>query len=354
MVAITPYIDLHSEDILSAHISALQHNINKLETVLDLITTAKTGQPLIAVSDQMDPSLQYKIYEGIDRNWLTTPSPIIYRNGTVVASSEYTLKAAQGSVVFIAQQLPTDVITGDYTMLTGNSRILNSLSQTADTVATNTQNIATNTQNITNNANAIKNQGSPAFHAVGTWRTHMGTVSAPTPQYQTGVSTGTNNMDAFPFWVSEPTNYDAMRVTIGTGAGAKLKMGIYANSNGYPSTKIAETVEGNPSTTGDLILAFSNGNITLQPGMYWLVRWQDASPTLNNCLYNTQALPIGESTDTTNLMDSLSTGAYPIGAIRVTIAPYDSILRSPFPSVGAGGAHFIKRSSYCSPWIRRV
>ena len=83
-MAKTPYHDLSTQDILSAHISGLQHDIGKLQEVLDLQTAEVSGHELEPVNDQQDPALRYRIYEGSIRGWLENPSPVIYRNGSQV------------------------------------------------------------------------------------------------------------------------------------------------------------------------------------------------------------------------------------------------------------------------------
>lgn len=351
MIQTTPYFDLHSEDILSAHISALQHNINKLETVLDLITTPKTGQPLNAVADQTDQTLRYKIYEGVDRNWLTSPTPAIYRNGTLVNPSEYTLHAAQGAVVFLNQQLATDAITGDYTMITGNSNILNTL---ASEISTNTTNISSNAANVSKNISSITGLSLPYAFIIGNYYTH--TISAGT--FATGVGCGQNNLDAYPFIVPQTAVFDKMRYNISTLSGTKAIMAIYSdNGSGFPGTLLAKTGEIDTSTatgtTGVKEMPFASGDLTLQPGLYWLVKWNDGFIAVNDGLTNSCAISLGDTLDTTKITlpdANIPTNGALIGGIRYT-ATYGA-LPSTFPSF-TGGSRYLKRGTYPSPWIHR-
>ncbi|HEY8414989.1 MAG TPA: hypothetical protein VIK99_04380, partial [Thermaerobacter sp.] len=117
-MAQTPFRDLGSVDILAAHVSGLQHAVNKIEQVLNMRTSSVTGHVLTPVTDQDDPALRYRIYEGSIRNWLEDPAPVIRRNGQVVPSSEYVLHPAYGVVVFHQQQAANAQITADFTCVT--------------------------------------------------------------------------------------------------------------------------------------------------------------------------------------------------------------------------------------------
>src|SRR5690554_4885602 len=107
----TPYRDLSSEAILSAHISGLQHDMNKIQEVLDMRTSSVTDHELKPVNDQEDASLRYRIYEGSIRNWLDNPAPSVYRNSSLVNPEEYIIEPAYGVVIFHEMQTPSDNIT---------------------------------------------------------------------------------------------------------------------------------------------------------------------------------------------------------------------------------------------------
>lgn len=113
-MASTPYKDLGSENILSAHISGLQHDINKLQDVLELKSSEESDHEMKAVKDQDDPNLRYRIYEGTIRNWLDGPEPVIYRNGNEVDKNEYEIQPSYGVVVFHDKQSSDDEITADF------------------------------------------------------------------------------------------------------------------------------------------------------------------------------------------------------------------------------------------------
>jgi conjugal transfer/entry exclusion protein len=128
-MAITPYRDLKTEDILAAHISGLQHSVNKIEEVLNMKTQIVINETLYPVTDQDDPSLRYRIYEGKIRGWLDNPAPVIYRNGEVVPASEYVISPGHGVVVFHQQQLSTDEISADFDCVIAESSVLEQILQ---------------------------------------------------------------------------------------------------------------------------------------------------------------------------------------------------------------------------------
>jgi len=74
------------------------------------------------VSDQASPSLHRRIYEATIRGWLDYPTPVI-RRGAIVPIGEYTLYAAQGTVVFHAQQAAGTTITADFTCVANTSEL---------------------------------------------------------------------------------------------------------------------------------------------------------------------------------------------------------------------------------------
>ena len=122
-MATTPFRVVTSREIYGADISGLQDAVNRCEHVLTLGTAAVTGHPLTAVSDQASPTLHRRIYEGTIRGWLESPAPVIRRAGVIVPTGEYTLFAAQGAIVFHAQQTAGVVITADFTHVTNVSAL---------------------------------------------------------------------------------------------------------------------------------------------------------------------------------------------------------------------------------------
>ncbi|WP_147476328.1 hypothetical protein [Corallococcus sp. AB032C] len=368
-MAKTPYSDLKSEDILSAHISGLQHSVNKIEEVLNMKIQNVTGHTLVPVTDQDDPSLRYRIYEGTIRGWLDNPSPVIYRNGAPVDPSEYTISPGHGVVVFHQQQLSTDVITADFTYVIAGSSVLDQI--LAD--------MAQMQQQITDLQNRPTGGGSAMFHYPGTYRSHsvagVGDLievkdqsgatkiqfvtdvdftgqktskaySVVNPSYATNILAATNTVEFFPFPVSETTIYDQMAVQVDSNPTGGLVMGVYANEGGKPGALIAQTVATTLSATGWVELPFQSGDLQLEPGLYWLARSNQNGVYFGRCLYAYQAIPLGDfGTPTYN-----GSGNYPACALRSTGYTYRSNLPAYASSVTV---QLLKRNFYCSPWIRR-
>lgn len=115
MSAVTPFRRVTSREIYGSDISGVQDAVNRCEQVLGLGVTVVSGHVLTAVSDQAASTLHRRIYEGTIRGWLETPSPVIRRGGVVVPTGEYVLYAAQGAIVFHAQQAAGIAIVADFT-----------------------------------------------------------------------------------------------------------------------------------------------------------------------------------------------------------------------------------------------
>lgn len=122
-MSITPFRRVESREIYGADVSGLQDAVNRCEHVLSLGTATVTGHTMTAVSDQASPSLHRRIYEATIRGWLESPAPVIRRGGAIVPIGEYTLFAAQGAVVFHAQQAAGTVMTADFTHITDASAL---------------------------------------------------------------------------------------------------------------------------------------------------------------------------------------------------------------------------------------
>ncbi|MBT9156686.1 MAG: hypothetical protein DDT37_01674 [Firmicutes bacterium] len=116
-----PFRRILSREIFAADVSGLGDAVRKTEAVLDLGTATVTGHTLLVVEDQPDTTWHRRIYEAADdfRNWLETPAPVIRRGGAIVPVGEYLLLAAQGAIVFHAQQPAGTAITADFTRVTG-------------------------------------------------------------------------------------------------------------------------------------------------------------------------------------------------------------------------------------------
>ncbi|WP_202078284.1 hypothetical protein [Caldalkalibacillus salinus] len=304
-MAKTPYQDLTSQDILSAHISGLQHSINKLEHVLKMDTQSIAGHTLQPVIDQDDPQFRYRIFEGEIRNWLAEPVPTIYRNGQLVNTEEYILQPAYGVVVFNTQQAPDDQITADFDYVRERSRALEEVGG-----------------------------GVPQIHPPGLWRTNNRVAGYTSSE----VYIGPNLCDAYPFPVTNTTTYNAMgiRVDVASGSGTTARLGIYKDNGAmYPGERVLDAGTLPTDQTGAFILEMA---ATLEPGLYWLVRNSDGGPGLTG-LGREYVYPVG--------MDESLVGS-PAGAYRVTLS------YGPLPDVFPEGASPLFRSHYPSIWVRRA
>ena len=105
-----------SDSVLSGHLNALAKGVMRIEDLLGLSSDSVSDHELTPITDQVIVALRYRIYEatGSYRNWLDSPTPVIYRNAVEVDSSEYTIHKGFGIVIFNTQQLPGDTITADF------------------------------------------------------------------------------------------------------------------------------------------------------------------------------------------------------------------------------------------------
>lgn len=304
-MAQTPYRDLKSEDILSAHLSGLQHSINKMEQVLKMKTRSAAGHVLHPVTDQEETSTHYRIYEGSIRNWLDSPAPAIYRNGEQVSVGEYELQAAYGVIVFYEQQAPEDVITADFDYIVAEAAALDQVGGI-----------------------------SPVFHKSGSWRTNNMTIGETT----LAIYIGANLFDAYPFPVAQTTTYDALalKVDVASSSGTTARLGVYKdNGSGFPGELVLDAGTVPLDQVGIQSKAI---DLTLGQGLYWLARNSNSGPGITGYAREI-GYPIG--------MDSMLEG-FPAGAIRVT-HPY-----GPLPGTYPATGDLLFRAHYPSVWIRRA
>lgn len=248
-MAKTPYSDLGSTDILSGHISGLQHSVNKMEGVLNMKTSNIAGHPLVAVADQDDPSMRYRIYEGTIRNWLDNPAPVIYRGGVVVPGTEYTAYPAYGVVVFNTQQAANAAITADVSYVMEGSATIDSINA--------------NTDNLLNML--------PVSHTfAGYWRSANITAGV---FGNTAASVDPNYLVALPLLVPQDTTVDAIGTYVVSAglATSYARLGLYADDGTfYPGALLEDSGEFVLSTAGAKTTTFAVAR-TLTRGIYWLV-----------------------------------------------------------------------------------
>ncbi|GAA0360918.1 hypothetical protein [Bacillus horti] len=300
----TPFQDLKSEDILAAHLSGIQHSITKLERVLTMKSGAMAGHDLQPVADQESAELHYRIYEGTVRNWLDSPSPIIYRNGEQVSSSEYEIQPAYGVIIFLEQQTPEDEVTADFEYIIADAEVFDQIGALA-----------------------------PIFQPSGSWRTNTA-VAGPTSE---SILIGANLFDAYPFLVTETSSYNALGIRVDVPATTgTARLGVYKdNGSCYPGERMVDAGTLPVTETG---VKTAEINVTLTPGLYWLVRNSNSAPGLSG-MAREFTYPIG--------MDNSLQGA-PAGAIRVS-QPYGA-LPDTFPATG----ELLFRTHYPCVWIRRA
>ena len=281
-MATTPFKKVTSREIYGADISGLQDAVNKMETVLDMQTQAVTDHVLQAVSDQSETAMHRRIYEGTIRNWLESPTPVIKRNGSTVASDEFVLYAAQGAVVFNQQQAPGAVITADFTYIAATAALSGHVGAggTAHAPAT------------SDSAGFMSAGDKQRFDALDYMRYrrlglyHAGlTASGMAP-----LATAANTIDILPFYVPVAQSFDRVAVNVTTAAAGNARLGIYADSGAvYPGTLV---LDAGVVTTGTTGIRWLEANLTLLPGLYWLARLQDATPSLQG-LASTGMLALG-------------------------------------------------------------
>ena len=269
-MAITPFKKVTSREIYGADISGLQDAMNKIETVLDMSTATTINHTLLAVSDQPESALHRRVYEGTIRNWLESPAPVIYRGGVVVPVGEYTLYAAQGAVVFSQQQATDATITADFTHIRAESPLSGHVGSggVAHAVASSgTAGFMSASDKARFNALDFL-----SYRRAGIYHSGI-TASSLAP-----LATSANNLDLFPFYVPVSQIFDRIAINVTTLAAGNARLGIYAdNGTVYPGVLILDAGVVTTGTTG--IRALTIG-LTLNPGLYWLSRLQDATPSL--------------------------------------------------------------------------
>lgn len=352
-MAKTPYTDLSTQDILSAHISGLAHSVNKIEDVLNMKTVSVTNVTLNAVVDQQDTSIRYRIYEGSIRNWTAFT---LYRNGTVVDAAEYTAQGGYGVVVFHTQQLPTDVITADITYIDASSTRLETIETN---VSTNTTDIGT----LETTVSGLQITVSGLSTDVSTHETEITTLQQDVAALQSAPSggvaiplkhapaeivnvrpgktlaeTGTpsssilmvaGKIDAFPVIVERRLKITKMKTvaSYNTTSG-NLILGIYKDENNQPGELISQTAAFAIAASTTHIVDLT-APAYLEPGVYWLARYSSTGVRLDGHPFNADVHIILE---TSQYMDGTGT---PCGVRTASQGNTLTALPTTFPPVGA-------------------
>lgn len=120
-LAKTNFQDPGSSEIISPHVSGLQEAVGKIEDALDINTASDTGISLSEVYISSDD--RYRIYQApkAKRNWLSSPAPVIKKNGGVITEG-FTIDYGGGAIILSSAALDTDTFTADvtYTINTSN------------------------------------------------------------------------------------------------------------------------------------------------------------------------------------------------------------------------------------------
>lgn len=365
-MANTPYKDLRSQDILSAHLSGIQHDINKIQDVLNMQTKSVEGHELVAVNDQDDPALRYRIYEGTIRNWLDEPKPVIYRNGSEVSENEYSLQAPYGVIVFKEQQSADDEIVADFSYINSDSKTINDIESDIDII------IDEELKKINEEIEKLKDNGSgggdlpdninilggvsPFYMASGSYMSHYKRNYDPVTEdgYNTqshkpsfNVLVYGDTIDAFPFPVTAETTFKQAGIMLGDGSSdsVDVRIGLYKdNGKLYPSELVFQSpiITVNPNSWG-----YVDINVTIPAGLYWIAR-HDGNTAYWNGLASRSVINI-QKFDGESFLRNLAERPNPFsvyGGYRATNIPFGN-MPDPFPS----GIELFRRDDYCSPWL---
>lgn len=124
-MAKTNWQDPANGEILSTHITALQEAVSKIEDMLDIETSSDTGIGLNNVNG-------YRIYQapfGL-RNWISEPSPIIYKNDEVITTG-FTIDYAGGAIILDSPANVSDQFTADASFTIKSDKIMKSTGKSA-------------------------------------------------------------------------------------------------------------------------------------------------------------------------------------------------------------------------------
>ncbi|PHA62856.1 hypothetical protein [Bacillus wiedmannii] len=367
-MAKTPYVDLTTEDILSAHISGMAHSINKIEGVLNMKTKDRAGLPLKAVSNQDDVSLQYRIYEGNIRNWTKA---VIKRNGVVVPDTEYVIQEAFGVIVFHSPQAPSDSVSADVTHVDESSERLETIekanediSKKVTTIEGETTTLKSNVSTLQKDVEDLKNSGGgsgggggttpppssgsgygqhfPLSNKFTTWFNIMPGFSESDLKVSSNILQAANKIDAFPIFIRSRTEVSAMgiKASIGTADG-NIILGIYKDLNAQPGELIAQSTSTKIQANSVNRLNFTEEKVSLDVGVYWLARYQTTGVKLEGHAWD-KKVHISFVEQSPSFMDG--TG----DVIGVRTLPMGTITELPksFPKVGngAGDAKYLARA----------
>jgi len=113
-MAKTNFQDPQTSEIISPHISGLQEAVGKLEESVGVETFQENGIPLNEVYIAEDD--RYRIFQAPagKRNWLSSPAPVIKKDGQVI-SEGFSIDYGGGSIVLDINDETEHVYTADAT-----------------------------------------------------------------------------------------------------------------------------------------------------------------------------------------------------------------------------------------------
>lgn len=116
-MAKTNWQDPRSTEIRSTHISGLQEAVGKVEESIGINTLTESNIPLPEVYISNED--RYRIYQAPEgkRNWLSSPPPIIKKNGVVI-TNDFEIDFGGGAVIFTTPISEADVLTADISYTT--------------------------------------------------------------------------------------------------------------------------------------------------------------------------------------------------------------------------------------------
>lgn len=158
---------------------------------------------------------------------------------------------------------------------------------------------------------AVLSSLSPQFisHRTGNYYPPANFGANPTTAFTTTV----NRLTAVPFFVPETKTYTRIGVNIDTAVASNIRLGIYNNGAGVPSTLVLDAGVVSAGTTGLKEVTISQ---SLAAGTYWLAYVSDGTSQLSACQYGSVLPLLGNNPASildiyTSLYVALTYGALP-------------------------------------------
>ncbi|MBI4743869.1 MAG: hypothetical protein HY776_03480 [Actinobacteria bacterium] len=105
--------------------SAMLRIVKEARNSYRLITDDPTNYPtdsynlsiegVQVIGETLVPNGNYTIYDSVNNPWLSSASPVVYKNDSILSSTQYQVDNANGAITFTSSQLSTDVLKADYT-----------------------------------------------------------------------------------------------------------------------------------------------------------------------------------------------------------------------------------------------